>query len=48
MEQDDKRNFYGLDGLEQELLSCKRIAEHAKQYKKFFIVKETPVGVSLW
>jgi len=46
---DDKRRFYDrLDGLEQELLSGKRVAEHAKQYEKFFIVKKTPVrGISV-
>ena len=48
-EVDDKGKFHDrLDGLEQELLSGKRVAEHAKQYKKFFTVKETPVrGVSV-
>jgi len=46
---DDKRKFYdSLDALEQELLFGKRVVEHAKQYEKFFIVKETPVrGISV-
>jgi len=45
---DDKRKLYDhFDGPEQELLSGKRVAEHAKQYERFFIVKETPVRGSL-
>ena len=37
-----------LDILKEELLSGKRIPEHEKDYKKYFIVKETPKrGISL-
>lgn len=46
---DDRRKFHDrLDALEQELLFDRRVADHAKQYEKFFIVKETPVrGISV-
>ena len=37
-----------LDALKQELLSGKRVPEHERDYKKYFIVKETPKrGISL-
>lgn len=37
-----------LDILKEELLSGKRVPEHEKDYKKYFIVKETPKrGISL-
>lgn len=34
-----------LNGLKQELLTHKCIAEHEKDYQKYFIITETPNGV---
>lgn len=46
---EDSKNFNRkLSGWEQELVSGKKIAEHEKYYKKYFIVKETPKrGISV-
>lgn len=41
---EDQKNFdRRLMGLRQELLSGRRVAEHEGQYKKYFLVKETPI-----
>ena len=41
---EDQKNFdRRLMGLRQELLSGRRVAEHEGQYKKYFLVKQTPV-----
>ena len=46
---DDAKAFNRkLDMLKEELLSGKRVPEHEKDYKKYFVIKETPVrGISL-
>ncbi|MCL2889549.1 MAG: IS1634 family transposase [Eggerthellaceae bacterium] len=41
---EDQKNFdRRLMGLKQEILSGKRVPEHEGQYKKYFLIKETPV-----
>jgi len=41
---EDQKNFdRKLMALRQELVSGKRVAEHEKQYSKYFLVKNTPV-----